>query len=96
MYQRSTSTAFLYSSDMSSVEIENEIVYVANVEKSQIYTLDGVGLIIWELLETPLSLTALVTEISEIYDVSRKIIEESISSFLITLIDQGLIEKIND
>ncbi|WP_237187107.1 PqqD family protein [Rothia nasimurium] len=81
---------------MSSVEIENEIVYVANVEKSQIYTLDGVGLIIWELLETPLSLTALVTEISEIYDVSRKIIEESISSFLITLIDQGLIEKIND
>lgn len=96
MYQRSTSTAFLYSSDMSSVEIENEIVYVANVEKSQIYTLDGVGLIIWELLETPLSLTALVTEISEIYDVSRKIIEESISSFLIALIDQGLIEKMND
>ncbi|WHS50012.1 PqqD family protein [Rothia sp. SD9660Na] len=81
---------------MSSVEIENEIVYVANVEKSQIYTLDGVGLIIWELLETPLSLTALVTEISEIYDVSRKIIEESISSFLIALIDQGLIEKMND
>ncbi|MFC6353338.1 PqqD family protein [Rothia nasimurium] len=81
---------------MSSVEIENEIVYVANVEKSQIYTLDGVGLIIWELLETPLPLTSLVTEISEIYDVSRKIIEESISSFLITLIDQGLIEKIND
>lgn len=94
MYRKRDSTAFIYSTEAAITDADNEQLYVADLENSQIYTLNGVGLVIWELLNSPMTGESIISEMSHIYGVEREIIADSIFAFLNSLSNQGLIEKI--
>lgn len=91
-FRRSPSTAFIYHSNISDIADSEESLYIANIETSNIYTLNEVGISIWELLESPLGSDEIVLEISTIYGIDQETISESILAFLSSLKNQGLIE----
>lgn len=92
MLRRTTSAAFVYHSDISDIAEPEESLYIANIETSNIYTLNGVGISIWELLEAPKGSDEIIFEISAIYGIEQETISESIFAFLDNLKNQGLIE----
>lgn len=92
-YQRCATTAYVYGSEIS---LDNqEVLYVADIESSHIFTFNRVGLLIWELLETPMGGEELIHEMAEIYGVDRETVADSIFDFLATLERQGFIEQVD-
>lgn len=91
--RRTSSAAFVYHSDISDIVDLEESLYIANIETSNIYTLNGVGKSIWELLEIPRGSEEIIFEMSTIYGIDQETISDSIFSFLDNLKNQGLIEE---
>lgn len=92
--RRTSSAAFVYHSDISDIAHLEESLYIANIETSTIYTLNGVGISIWELLEIPKGSEDIIFEMSTIYGIDQETISESIFAFLDNLKNQGLIEEV--
>lgn len=95
MISRSPHTASIYQSDLEAglAEGEAEMLYIANLASSAIYTVQGVGLTIWELLESPLGPDELLSEITDIYGVDRETVAQAVFDFLGTMAERGLLGK---
>ncbi|HZW26296.1 MAG TPA: lasso peptide biosynthesis PqqD family chaperone [Gallionella sp.] len=79
------------SSDPISAEIDGELVMMS-IEKGNYYGLTGIGNRIWQLLETPIKVSALCDKLVEEYDVEKAVCEADTLEFLRELSGQGLIE----
>lgn len=92
--QRNPSTAFIYHSEAMGASDKNETIYIAETESSKIYTLNGVGLVVWEIIQSPKTPEEIIHEIINVYNIDSKTATETITSFLNTLEQQKLIEYI--
>ena len=75
----------LMSADMNGSAVMMDIM------SGKYYNLGEVGGRIWELLEEPLTVTALVQKLTAEYDVSAERCRSDMLPFLNTLIERGLL-----
>lgn len=59
---------------------------------SSIYKFNAIGTLIWKLLETPQSLTDLVSAVAQLYKVDITRVERDIAEFLSEMKSVGLVE----
>ena len=89
---RSPHTAFVLASDY--VTGSEDSFYVANLLTSELAILQGPSAVIWEILEEATSTHALISEITEIYGVTREVVSGSVLAFLDSMEAQGLIQRV--
>lgn len=89
---RSPHTAFVLASDYAPGGEDS--FYVANLLTSELAILQGPSAVIWEILEEPTSTHALISEITEIYGVTREVVSTSVLAFLDSMEAQGLIQRV--
>lgn len=66
---------------------------VANMDC--IYTLNDVGALVWEVLETPTSLPTIIDLVSNEYEADIETIQEDLSTFLQEMEECGAVLKVN-
>ncbi len=71
-------------------DIDDEKVMM-NVEKGQYYGLDPVASRVWELIEQPIRVAALIDALLQKYDVDRTTCEKDVMAFLEQLREDGII-----
>lgn len=64
-----------------------------DMQKNQFYGMNRVGVRIWELLETPLTVKELCTRLQSEFDVAPDECLSDVIGFLNSLLDDGLIAK---
>lgn len=69
----------------------NGSAVMMDIMSGKYYNLGEVGGRIWELLEEPMTVTALVQKLTAEYDVSAAQCRADIEPFLNTLLDRGLL-----
>jgi hypothetical protein len=74
-----------------STTLAGEVV-ILDVDRGEYFGLDGVGTVVWHMLQTPCRLADLVDRIVSEYDVSRETAEEDLHGLLADLAARGLIE----
>lgn len=79
--------AGLMTADMNGSAVMMDIM------SGKYYNLGAVGGRIWELLEQPMTVTALVEKLTAEYDVSAEQCRADIEPFLKTLLERGLLEQ---
>ena len=79
--------AGLMTADMNGSAVMMDIM------TGKYYNLGQVGGRIWELLEEPMTVSALVAKLTAEYDVSAEQCRADIAPFLQTLLERGLIEE---
>lgn len=79
------------SSDPISADVDGELVMMS-IERGNYYGLSGIGSRIWQLIETPVTVSALCDKLLEEYDVERSVCEVDVLEFLGKLADQELIK----
>ena len=89
----SKGTAYQRNPDLIGASIDNELVMMS-VEQGQYYGLGGIGPRVWELLETPHTLTELVDRITEEFDVERTVCESDMAGFIERMEKFDLIESV--
>ena len=69
----------------------NGSAVMMDIMTSKYYNLGAVGGRIWELLEEPMTVNALVRKLTDEYDVSASQCRADIEPFLSTLLERGLL-----
>ena len=69
----------------------NGSAVMMDIMTGKYYNLGQVGGRIWELLEEPMTLSALVTKLTAEYDVSAEQCRADVEPFLNTLLERGLL-----
>ena len=86
--QRGTLVA---SKDQVSNDLNGETI-ILNLKTSEYYGMDGTGARIWNLLQTPRTITEIRDALLEAYDIEPERCERDLLSLLRELADVGLIE----
>jgi hypothetical protein len=81
--------------DQLSTPTGDEVV-VAGLREGNYYALDAVGARVWQLVQTPVSVTELRQRIAEEYDVSVKRCEADLLVLLEAMAEQGLLEVVGE
>lgn len=81
------------SSEPLQAGLDGEVVMMS-VEKGSYYGLDPVGSRIWELLEEPKTVSEVVDELLEVYEVDPEVCMRDTVAFLESLIDEELAEVV--
>lgn len=79
------------SNDPISAEVDGELVMMS-IEKGNYYGLAGIGSRIWQLIASPIKVSALCDKLVEEYDAEKSVCEADALEFLGELAEQGLIE----
>jgi hypothetical protein len=66
-----------------------------SINNGKYYNLGEIGGEIWDLIQDPINVKKLVTELMTCYEVEQLECEEQVISFLTALSNEGLIEVIN-
>jgi len=92
MIKRNISSTSLVSQidDIAACDIDDEKVMMS-IERGQYYGLDPVGSRVWELIEEPVKVSALIDELLLRYDVDRETCEQDVLAFLEELYEDGLV-----
>jgi hypothetical protein len=88
----SSDTTFVRRRDVLATVIDDEVVMM-DVHQGQYFNIKGVGVRIWELLECPRTLDAIVAEVRREYDVDEQPCCSDVSEFLAALEGMGLISR---
>jgi hypothetical protein len=80
--------------DIISSAIDSETILL-HLENSKYYGMDAVGSRIWEILEKPIKLEAIINMLIEEYEVSKEQCEQDVYAYLAQLLEEGLIQIIN-
>lgn len=75
-------------------EIDDEVI-ILDSNTQEYFTINQVGKDIWELLSKELTLEEVVTELMEIYDISKEQLESDVKNFIEALSQKGLIKIID-
>ncbi len=78
------------NSQITAADMDGEIVMM-NIENGNYYNLGKTGSTIWNMLQEPITLQALMEQLLDRYDVTRKQCEDDTLSFLQQLWKAGLI-----
>jgi hypothetical protein len=79
------------SEDIVASDIDDEKVMMS-VEKGQYFNLDPVGSRVWELLEKPIKVSALIDTLLLKYDVDRETCQRDVLAFLEELHKDGMVQ----
>ena len=77
--------------DIVASDIDNEKVMMS-VEKGQYFGLEPVGSRIWEMIEQPSRVSAIIDRLLEQYSVDRATCEQDVLAFLSELDEAGIIQ----
>jgi len=77
--------------DIVASDIDNEKVMMS-IEKGQYFGLEPVGSRIWEMIETPVKVSALIDALLVHYDVDRQTCEQDVLIFLQELHAAGIVQ----
>lgn len=86
-----TDTTILSRREGLMIADMNGSAVMMDVMTGKYYNLGAVGGRIWELLEEPMTLAALVQKLTDEYDVSAEQCRTDILPFLNTLLERGLL-----
>jgi hypothetical protein len=67
---------------------------ILHLGSGQYFSLDAVGTRIWQLLEAGRSRDDMLAALLDEYSVTREELEQDIDTFVQTLLDNGLVEKV--
>lgn len=84
---------FKRKQDVIAAGLHDEMVMM-DIEKGKYFTLNPVGTVIWNLLETPYSLEDLVERLMEEFEVDLAQCRQETEDYLQNLLKAGLVEKI--
>ncbi|MCL1629197.1 PqqD family peptide modification chaperone [Roseibaca sp. V10] len=87
------SPAFQRATNVVSAEMDGETV-IMSLEKNVYFGLSGSGGRIWELLETPVSLAALVETLAQEYDVAPETCRADVVGILDDMQANGLVTSV--
>jgi hypothetical protein len=73
--------------------VGSEEAVMMNVTAGRYYGLNAVASRIWELLETPKTITELCAQICEEFDVDAQTCEAAVLKFVQDLIDNGIVHE---
>lgn len=83
------------SKDQVSCDLAGEAV-ILNTKDGTYYSLNPLGALIWNLMQTPVTVNAILDELLKEYDVSREQCENDLLSLLSEFESRGLVEiKVN-
>ena len=77
-----------------STQVEKDLVMM-NIDQNSFYGLDNVGKVIWEKLESPISVGTLCLELIEMFDVSQDVCQAEVLTFLQQLHNESMLEIIH-
>ena len=86
-------TRYRRADTVSFTELDGEIVCL-NLEAGQYVGMRDVGQAIWEQLDRPRALDDLVHHVTAAYDVEPDAAASDIRSFLLELVEAGLVEAV--
>jgi len=88
-------TTFTQSENIVSCEFEGGSALL-DLEKSQYFKLNTSAALVWEWLDTPITLLGLSKNMLQHFDVEENVCLSDIKSILSSFIESGLIENVND
>lgn len=65
---------------------------ILSLVNGKYYGLNSVGLAIWTLIQTPLTITEIETSLLQMYEVDEETCHQQVTSFLATMLDEELVE----
>jgi len=77
--------------DILASDIDDEKVMMS-VEKGQYYGLNPVGSRVWDLIDTPVTVSSLIDVLLLKYDVDREFCERDVLAFLENLYNDGILQ----
>jgi hypothetical protein len=90
------STTVVVADGQTSTEVGGEQV-ILDLDAGTYYGLNAVGARVWQLLQSPIEVEALVDTVSEEYeDVSRSQCREDVTHLLADLLEHKLIEVVDE
>jgi hypothetical protein len=90
MDKLSVNSVITRNAEIVTAEIDGETVMMS-IEMGKYYSLGKMGSVIWDLLETPLTLEALINKLLDTYDVSREQCQAEVTAFLGDTLENGLV-----
>jgi hypothetical protein len=87
----STESIVCQIEDIVASDIDDEKVMMS-IEKGQYYGLDPVGSRIWDLMDKPVAVSALIAQLLSKYDVDRETCERDVLAFLEELREDGILQ----
>jgi len=80
-----------HCADIISTTLDDEVV-VMSVDHGNYYSMDVIGSYIWKLMEKPLQIETLCTQIMNHFNVDRAECEKDLLTFVDELAQEGLID----
>ena len=87
----SDSATIAIAPDVLASEVGAEVVMLS-LRDGTYYGLDGVGVEIWRMLQTPVTVPHIVAALVETYDVDAERCRSDVLSVISTLVARGLVE----
>jgi Coenzyme PQQ synthesis protein D (PqqD) len=87
-------TTIVRDRDQLTGDIDREIVLLS-LDRGQYYQLKGAGSRVWELVETPTTVAAVIDRLLEEFDVDGAHCQQQVVAFLSNLHAEGLIQVVS-
>lgn len=87
----SDSATIVVAPDVLSSEVGPEVVMLS-LRDGTYYGLEDVGVEIWRLIQTPVTVPRIVTALVEMYDVDADRCRSDVLTVIATLVERGLVE----
>ena len=79
------------ATDVLASELGPEVVMLSLRDRTY-YGLDGVGVAIWRLLQTPVTISRIVAALVDTYDVDAERCRRDVLAVIVTLVERGLVD----
>ncbi len=76
-----------------SSKIQDEIIMV-NVEQGNYFALNSVGSRIWELIESPQSIDAICSQLTEEYDITPEVCHDEVETFIRRCLELKVVDEV--
>jgi len=83
---------FVRKTDLVATDMDGDTV-VMTLEQGEYYGISGVGPRIWELLEKPITLSAIINTICDEFEVDELTCQSDAQEFIQDLLDNGTVTK---
>jgi hypothetical protein len=74
--------------------IDDELVTLS-IESGKYFIMDEIGARVWELLEQPVTVSALCSQLTEEYDVEASQCQQDVLAFLTELLAQKIVSRVS-
>ena len=92
MSQKLRLESTLVASEHQVHRVLDDEAVILDLQKSAYFGTEGVGRLVWEKMQSPITVSAMLDEIVEQYEVSMETAQDDLLVFLQHLLDQSLIK----